>query len=97
MARSLKDAGYISLNTMAVVLEFAVVNREINVITSSRFACEFSTSGYVISSFRMRSSKLSNWNERHDAVLLSPAVTILRVLHSCFRMDPQYVRACAYH
>ena len=37
MARSLKDAGYISLNTMAVVLEFAVVNREINVITSSRF------------------------------------------------------------
>ena len=71
MARSLKDAGYISLNTIAVVLEFAVVNREINIITSSRFACEFSTSGYVVSSFRMRSSKLSNWNERHDAMLLS--------------------------
>ena len=47
MAHALKDAGYISLNTIAVILEFVVVNREINIITSSRFACEFSTSGYV--------------------------------------------------
>jgi hypothetical protein len=71
MAHALKDAGYISLNTIAVVLEFVLVNREINIITSSRFACEFSTSGYVVTSFRMRSAKLSDWSNNHDALLLS--------------------------
>lgn len=71
MVHALKNAGYISLNTVAVILEFVLVNREINLITSSRFACEFSTSGYVITSFRMRSAKLSQWNEKHDALLLS--------------------------
>ena len=71
MAHALKEAGYISLNTIAVMLEFVVVNREINIITSSRFACEFSTTGYVGTSYRMRSAKLSDWSNRHDALLLS--------------------------
>ncbi len=79
-ASALQAAGFVNLNTRAVVVEFILFNREVNIISSVKLATEFTTSGLVVPSVRIRSCKLANLYSEEDLWVLVLQV----VVYMCF-------------
>ena len=72
---------FLSLNTRAIVLEFVVVNRDINIVSSVKLTTEFTTSGLVVPSFFIRSVKFSQLEDgANDMVLM----TAQMIMYCCF-------------
>lgn len=72
---------FLNLNTRAIVFEFVVLSRAINVISSVKLTTEFTTAGLVVPSFYMRSVKFSSLEDGADDLVL---FVFQFIMYGCF-------------
>ena len=72
---------FLNLNTRAIVFEFVVLSRAINVISSVKLTTEFTTAGLVVPSFYMRSVKFSSLEDGADDMVL---LVFQFIMYGCF-------------
>jgi hypothetical protein len=71
---------FLSLNTRAIILEFVVVNRDINIVSSAKLTTEFTTSGLIVPSFHIRTVKYSQNEDGADDWILVGAQTVMYLI-----------------